>query len=157
MIPANRRGPAVCPAGHMMSGKRHRLRAEKGDIDWTPGFARLGLGPADQRLELPIAQLDAIEFVVELADAGSQILLVDVRVEQRSQPGQPDDPVYPGRVVDPPEGIGRSEVNPLLGDGGQSTPRPVALQRRIEAGLLGDDDRRVPAKNLSRVTLVSSP
>src|SRR5205807_5820208 len=116
--------------------------------DRTAGFARTGLGRAHERFELRVGQLHTIEFVVELANAGSQILLVDVRVEQRRQPGQPDDPVDPGRVVDPPEWISRGEVNPLLCDGGQPAPRSIALQRRIKAALLSDDKCGVPGKDL---------
>src|SRR4029077_15060088 len=126
----------------------HRLGAEKGNVDRTSGFARLGLRPADQRLELLVAQLDAIEFVVELADTGAQILLIDVRIEQRAEPRQPNDPVYPGRVVNPAKWIGWGEIDPLFRDSGHPAPRPIALQRGVEAGLLRDDYCRVPCKDL---------
>ena len=112
------------------------------------GLAGARLGRANQRFELPIGQLYAVEFVVELAGVGPQILLILIGIEQGGKPIQSDDAVDPRGIVDPPEGVGRREIDPFAGDRDQAAPRRAVQQGIIKASLLGDDDCRVPVDDL---------
>jgi len=85
----------------------------------------------------------AVEFVIELAGVGPQILLILIGIKQAREPIQSDNAVDPGRVVDPPEGIGRREIDLFPGDRDQAAPRRAAQKGIIEASLLGDDDWRI--------------
>src|SRR5208283_917508 len=74
---AARRPAARRPARRIGIGQRHRFGPKKGHIDPPTSLTRAGFRRADQRLELAIRQLNAIKFIVELADDDAQILLVD--------------------------------------------------------------------------------
>ena len=103
-------------------GKRHRLGSEQRHIDRTTGLAGSPFRRPDQRLELAVVQLDIVEFLVEIADIGAQILLILVGIEQRGQPVQTDDPVDSRRAVDPPERIGRRQIDAFVGDREKASP-----------------------------------
>src|SRR5205823_12383173 len=96
-------------------------------------------GRANQRLELPIRQLYAVEFVIELANVGPQILLILIGIEQTGKPIQSDDAVHPRRVVDPTEGVGRLQIDPFAGDRNQAAPRRAEHTGIIIASLLAVD------------------
>ena len=87
-------------------GERHGLGTQQRHADLRAGFAGARFGRANQRFELPFRQLCAVEFVVELAVDGPQILLILIGIEQAGEPIQSDDAVHSRGVVDPPEGIG---------------------------------------------------
>src|SRR6516164_7378316 len=64
------------------AGERHRLGAEQRHAQLLTGFAGLRPRLPNKRLELLIAELDPVEFIVKHAHAGAQILLIDLRIKQ---------------------------------------------------------------------------